>query len=312
MEKVVRENKSSVSVFLVVGLSESEEPQLLLFLMFLCIYLTTVIGNIMILSLISLDQRLHTPMYFFLANLSIIDIILSSITVPKLLSILLTAQKTILYSECVTQLLFFQLFVVAECYLLAAMAYDRYVAICFPLTYTLIMSRVVRIRLVIACWACGLGNTLVQAFSISHLDFCGPNTVDHFFCDVTPLLKLSCSGKKFAEAIFFIVVLITGMGPLTFILASYARIIAEITKISSSRGRFKTFSTCASHFTVVALYYVSGLFSYIWPLSTYAMDKDVKVVAVLYTIMTPMLNPIIYSLRNREVVQALRKALGIK
>ncbi|XP_063794534.1 olfactory receptor 5A2-like [Pseudophryne corroboree] len=305
-------NKSSVSVFLIVGLSESEEPQPLLFLMFLCIYLTTAIGNIMILSLISLDRRLHTPMYFFLANLSIIDIIVSSITVPKLLSILLTAQKSILYSECITQLILFQLFAVTECYVLAAMAYDRYVAICFPLNYTLIMSRVVRIRLVIACWAYGLVNSLVQAFSISSLDFCGPNTVDHFFCDVTPLLKLSCSATPFAEAMFFIVVLITGMVPLILILVSYGRIIAEITKISSSRGRFKTFSTCASHFTVVALYYISGLFSYIWPLATYAMDKDVKVVAVLYTILTPMLNPIIYSLRNREVVQALKKALRIK
>ncbi|XP_075042433.1 olfactory receptor 5AR1-like [Mixophyes fleayi] len=312
MAKVDQENKSSVSMFLVVGLSESTEPQLLLFLVFLCIYLITVLGNTVILTVISSDQRLHTPMYFFLANLSIIDVILSSITVPRLLFILLTAQKSILFSECVTQLLFFQFFVVIECYLLAVMAYDRYVAICFPLNYTLIMSRAVRFKMVTGCWACGLGNSVIQAFSISHLDFCGPNIVDHFFCDVTPLFKLSCSDTRVEEAVFLVVVISVGMVPLTFILVTYNRIISAVIKISTSQGRFTTFSTCTSHFTVVALYYGSGIFSYIWPSSTYAMDKDVKVVAVLYSIITPMLNPIIYSLRNREVKQALRKILGSK
>ncbi|XP_053329106.1 olfactory receptor 5A2-like [Spea bombifrons] len=312
MWRFQQENRSSVSVFQVVGLSDAPEPQILLFLMFLCIYLITVVGNIVILTLISSDRRLHTPMYFFLANLSIIDIIFSSVTVPKLLSILLTAQKSMSFSGCVTQLSFFQFFVVTECYLLAVMAYDRYVAVCFPLNYTLIMSRTVRCGLVITCWACGFVNSVVQAVSISHLDFCGPNRVDHFFCDVTPLFKLSCSDTLVGETLFLLVVALAGMGPLIFILLTYVRIIAAVTRISSSRGRFKTFSTCASHFTVVALYYGSGIFSYIWPSSTYAMDKDVKVVAVLYTIMTPMLNPIIYSLRNREVKDALKKAVEVK
>ncbi|XP_077137598.1 olfactory receptor 1f45-like [Ranitomeya variabilis] len=306
------ENQSSVSIFLVVGLCDTEEPQFIIFLVFLGIYLITIIGNIVILSVISFDKRLHTPMYFFLANLSIIDIIFSSITVPKLLFILVTGQKATSFSGCVTQLSFFQFFVVAECYLLAIMAYDRYVAICFPLNYTLIMSQEVRIRSVIACWACGLVNSLVQAISISRLNFCGPNKVDHFFCDVTPLFKLSCSDTRLGEALFLIVVVVAGMGPLTFILVTYGRIISAVTKISTARGRSKTFSTCASHFTVVALYYGSGIFSYIWPSSTYAMNKDVKVVAVLYTIMTPMLNPIIYSLRNRDVKWALKKVLGAK
>ncbi|XP_056397031.1 olfactory receptor 5A2-like [Hyla sarda] len=305
-------NQSSVSIFLVVGLCDAKDPQVLLFLVFLGIYLITVVGNIVILSVITSSQRLHTPMYFFLANLSIIDIIFSSVTVPNLLFILVTGQKAVSFSGCVTQLSFFQFFVVAECYLLAVMAYDRYVAICFPLNYTLIVSREVRFRMVLSCWACGLVNSVVQAISISCLDFCGPNKVDHFFCDVTPLFKLSCSDTKLGEAIFLFVVAVAGMGPLTFILVTYGRIIAAVTKISTSRGRQKTFSTCASHFTVVALYYGSGIFSYIWPSSTYAMDKDVKVVAVLYTIMTPMLNPIIYSLRNREVKRALKKMLGSK
>ncbi|XP_069799062.1 olfactory receptor 5A2-like [Dendropsophus ebraccatus] len=305
-------NQSSVSVFLVVGLSDAEEPQVLLFLIFLGIYLITVVGNIVIFSVITFDHRLHTPMYFFLANLSIIDIIFSSITVPKLLFILVTARKAVTFSDCVTQLSLFQFFVVAECYLLAVMSYDRYVAICFPLNYTLIMSREVRFKMVVFCWVCGLVNSVAQAISVSCLDFCGPNKVDHFFCDVTPLFKLSCSDIRLSEAIFLLVVVLAGMGPLTFILVTYGRIIAAVTKISTSKGRRKTFSTCASHFTVVGLYYGSGIFSYIWPSSTYAMSKDVKVVAVLYTIMTPMLNPIIYSLRNREVKRAMKKILGSK
>ncbi|XP_056396138.1 olfactory receptor 5F1-like [Hyla sarda] len=304
-------NQSSVSFFLIVGLSETSDPQVLLFLVFLSIYLITVVGNLIILSVISSDRRLHTPMYFFLANLAAVDIFLSSVTVPKLLYILITAQKSISYAGCVAQLYFFQLFMVVECYILTVMAYDRYVAICFPLNYTLIVSRTVRIRIVLACWASGVLNSVVQVVSICHLDFCSPNKVDHFFCDVTPLFKLSCSDTKVGEGLFMIVVVIAGMGPLIFILVTYGRIIAAVTKIRSGKGRRKTFSTCASHFLVVALYYGSGIFSYIWPSSTYAMDKDVKVVAVLYTIMTPMLNPIIYSLRNREVKQAMWKAMGI-
>ncbi|KAM8934370.1 olfactory receptor 5V1-like [Pelodytes ibericus] len=312
MASLHQENRSSVSVFLVVGLSDALEPQPLLFLLFLCIYLITVVGNIVILMLISSSRRLHSPMYFFLANLSVIDIIFSSVTVPKLLFILLTAWKSISFSGCLTQLSFFQFLMVVECYLLAVMAYDRYVAICFPLNYTLIMSRVVQIGLVATCWVSGIVNSVVEVVSVSGLDFCGPNMVDHFFCDVTPLFKLSCSSTQAAESLFMMVVIFAGMGPLIFILATYVRIISAITRIGSSRGRLKTFSTCASHFTVVALYYGSGIFSYIWPSTTYAMDKDVKVVAVLYTIMTPMLNPIIYSLRNREVKEALRKALALK
>nr|DBA21258.1 TPA: hypothetical protein GDO54_017930 [Pyxicephalus adspersus] len=270
MEKNDQLNHTFVSDFMVVGLSEDKDPQPLLFLVFLCIYLITVTGNILILSVISSSQRLHTPMYFFLANLSIIDIIFSSVTVPKLLFILATAQKSTSFFNCVTQLSLFQFFVVAECYLLAVMAYDRYVAICFPLNYMLIISKEVCIRM------------------------------------------LSCSDTRLGEAVFLLVVVVAGMGPLTFILVTYGRIIAAVSKISTSKGRFKTFSTCASHFTVVALYYGSGIFSYIWPSSTYAMDKDVKVLAVLYTIMTPMLNPIIYSLRNQEVKRALKKALESK
>ncbi|KAM5145483.1 olfactory receptor 5V1-like [Mantella aurantiaca] len=309
MESSRWDNQTSVSIFLVVGLSETMDPQIHLFLLFLHIYLITVVGNIVILSVICSQKQLHTPMYFLLANLAIVDILLSSATVPKLLFILITAQRAISYTECIAQLYFFQFFMVVECYTLAVMAYDRYIAICFPLNYTLIMNSAVRFRMVLACWVSGFVNSAVQAISISHLNFCRSNKVDHFFCDVTPLFKLSCSNTQVGEALFMIVVVVAGFGPLIFILLTYCRIISAITMISTSRGRFKTFSTCASHFTVVALYYGSGIFSYIWPSTTYAINKDVKVVAVLYTIMTPMLNPIIYSLRNREVKQALKNAL---
>lgn len=306
------ENQSSVSIFQVVGLSQSLDPQIHLFLVFLGIYLITVVGNIVILLVISSEKRLHTPMFFLLVNLAVVDILLSSATVPKLLAILITAQRSISYTECITQLYFFQFFMVVECYTLAVMAYDRYVAICFPLNYTLIMNSAVRFRMVFACWVSGFINSIVQAISISHLKFCSSNKVDHFFCDVTPLFKLSCSNTQVGEALFMIVVVVAGFGPLIFILLTYGRIITAITKISTSRGRFKTFSTCASHFTVVVLYYGSGIFSYIWPTTPYAVHNDLKVVAVLYTIMTPMLNPIIYSLRNREVKQALKNALKIQ
>ncbi|XP_078518743.1 olfactory receptor 1f45-like [Lissotriton helveticus] len=304
------QNQSIVTEFLIVGLSDGQDSNYSLFIVFLVVYLITALGNLTIITLIVTDHRLHSPMYFFLANLAVIDIIFSSVTVPKLLDNLIDSKKPISFAGCITQLYFFQYFVVAECYLLAVMAYDRYVAICFPLNYTITMNRNVRIRLVVTCWICGFVNSLMQAVSVSELTFCRSNIVNHFFCDVTPLFKISCSDTRLAEAIFLMVVVLAGMFPLTFIVVSYIRIIFAITKVSSSKGRRKTFSTCGSHFIVVALYYGSGIFSYIWPSSTIAMSKDVKVVAVLYTIFTPMLNPIIYSLRNREVKAAMRRLLS--
>ncbi|XP_030047878.1 olfactory receptor 5V1-like [Microcaecilia unicolor] len=303
------ENHSSVTEFIIVGLSAVQEPQILLFFIFLIIYLITLIGNLLILTLILKDSRLRSPMYFFLANLSMVDLVFSSSTVPNLLANLVGMKKTISFYGCIIQLCFFQYFVVAECYLLAVMAYDRYVAICHPLTYTIRMSRKVRIYLAASCWVSGFINSMVQVISVTSLDFCGPNVVDYFFCDVTPLFKLACSNVAASETIYMVVVAVAGMGPLTFILVTYVCIITAILKMRSTAGRRRTFSTCGSHFIVVGLYYGSGIFSYIWPTSTYAMDKDVKVVAVLYTIITPMLNPIIYSLRNREVKAALKKVI---
>ncbi|XP_069502615.1 olfactory receptor 1M1-like [Ambystoma mexicanum] len=305
-------NQSIVTKFIIVGLSEGRDPNYILFVVFLVIYLITVLGNLIIITLITIDTRLHSPMYFFLANLAFIDVVLSSVTLPKLLDILCTLRKSISFAGCITQLYFFQYFVVVECYLLAVMAYDRFVAICYPLNYTITMNSEVRIRLVVVCWACGFVNSLVQVVSVSELEFCGPNIVDHFFCDVTPLFKLSCSDTRLAEAIFLMVVVAVGMFPLTFIVATYVRIILAILKVPSAKGRQKTFSTCASHFIVVALYYGSGNISYTWPSSTLTMKKDVKLVAVLYSIFTPMLNPIIYSLRNKEVKAAIRRHLNQK
>ncbi|XP_029442381.1 olfactory receptor 5F1-like [Rhinatrema bivittatum] len=312
MELRNHKNHSYVTEFLVVGLSSVQEPHIFLFLIFLAIYLITLMGNLLIFTLITSDSRLHSPMYFFLANLSLVDIIFSSATVPSLLTNVLGTKKTISFLGCFTQLYFFQYFMVVECYLLAVMAYDRYMAICHPLTYPIRMRRIVRIYLAAGCWISGLISSIVQVVSVSSLDFCGPNVVDHFFCDVTPLFKLSCSDTAISEGLFMLVVIFAGMGPLLFILTTYILIITAILKMRSTEGRHRTFSTCASHFIVVGLYYGSGIFSYIWPTTPYAVNKDMKVVAVLYTIVTPMLNPIIYSLRNREVKMALKKIISRK
>nr|XP_033817900.1 olfactory receptor 10A2-like [Geotrypetes seraphini] len=190
------------------------------------------------------------------------------------------------------------------------MAYDRYVAICYPLNYTLIMDRKTRAKLLVGCWFAGLVNLIVEASSISTLDFCGPNKIDHFFCDFTPLLKLSCSDISIHEIIFVVVVVFCGMIPFLLIVASYGCIVDAILKIRSADGRRKSFSTCTSHLLVVTLFYLSGIYSYMRPYSKNTVDEEVKVVAVIYTVLTPMMNPLIYSLRNKEVKGALRRMIA--
>ncbi|XP_029471124.1 olfactory receptor 1019-like [Rhinatrema bivittatum] len=305
-------NHSTVTEFLIIGLASAQEPHIFLFLVFLIIYFITLMGNLLILILITSDSRLHSPMYFFLANLSFIDLTCASITVPKMLENFLSDKKSISFLSCIMQLCCFQFFIVVECYLLAAMAYDRYVAICYPLNYALIMDRKTRVKLVAGCWFAGLVNLTVEAISVSTLNFCGPNKIDHFFCDFTPLLKLSCSDISIHEIIFVVVVIFCGMIPFLLISASYGCIVAAILKIRSAEGRRKTFSTCASHLLVVTLFYLSGIYSYIRPYSKNIVDEEVKVVAVIYTILTPMMNPLIYSLRNKEVKGALRKLIARK
>ncbi|XP_029471134.1 olfactory receptor 5V1-like [Rhinatrema bivittatum] len=299
-------NHSGVTEFLILGLSRVQEPQIFLFLIFLIVYLITLTGNLLIFTLINSDSRLHSPMYFFLANLSIVDLACVSVTVPKLLDNFLSYKKSISFLGCITQMYCFQFFIVVECYLLAAMAYDRYVAICYPLNYTLIMNRKVRVQLIAGCWLVGFINSVTEAVCVSTLDFCGPNIVDHFFCDIPPLYKLSCSSVSAQEIVFLVVVFFCGILPFLLVVISYVCIVSAVLKIRTSEGRRRTFSTCASHLIVVTLYYVSGTYCYMHPYSMYALSEEVKVIAVIYSVINPMLNPIIYSLRNKEVKGALK------
>nr|XP_033798008.1 olfactory receptor 1019-like [Geotrypetes seraphini] len=305
-------NCSIVTEFIIVGLTNTQEQYIFLFLAFLIIYLITLIGNFLIFTLITNDSRLHNPMYFFLANLSFVDLSCASITIPNMLDNFLSDRKSISFLGCITQLCCFQFFVVVECYLLAAMAYDRYVAICYPLSYALMMDRKTCAKLMFGCWVSGLVNLTVEAVSISTLDFCGPNKIDHFFCDFAPLLKLSCSDTTMNQIIFVVVVVLCGMIPFLLIAASYGFIINAILKIRSTEGRHKTFSTCSSHLLVVTLFYFSGTYSCIRPYYENTEDKEVKVTAMIYTTLTPMLNPLIYSLRNKEVAGALKKLITQK
>nr|XP_033798140.1 olfactory receptor 1019-like [Geotrypetes seraphini] len=302
-------NCSIVTEFIIVGLTNTQEQYIFLFLAFLIIYLITLIGNFLILTLITNDSRLHNPMYFFLSILSFLDLSCASVTIPKMLDNFLSDRKSISFLGCITQLCCFQFFGVVECYLLAAMAYDRYVAICYPLSYALMMDRKTCAKLMIGCWFCGLVNITVDVISISTLDFCGPNKIDHFFCDFAPLLKLSCSDTTINQIIFFVVVVLCGVLPFLLIAASYGFIINAILKIRSTEGRHKTFSTCSSHLLVVTLFYFSGTYSCIRPYYENTEDKEVKVIAVIYTTLTPMLNPLIYSLRNKEIARALKKLI---
>ncbi|XP_029471203.1 olfactory receptor 5V1-like [Rhinatrema bivittatum] len=301
-----RGNHSGVTEFFILGLSSVQEPQIFLFLIFLIIYLITLMGNLLIFTLINSDSRLHSPMYFFLANLSTIDLFCVSVTVPKMLENFLSHRKSISFLGCITQMYCFQFFIVVECYLLAAMAYDRYVAICYPLNYTLIMNRKVCVQLVASCWLMGFINSVTEAVCVSTLDFCGPNIVDHFFCDIPPLYKLSCSSVSAQEIVFLVVAFVCGVIPFMLVVSSYVFIVFAVLKIRTSEGRRRTFSTCSSHLIVVTLFHFSGTYCYMRPYSMYILSEEVKVIAVIYSVIIPMLNPIIYSLRNKEVKGALK------
>nr|XP_033817844.1 olfactory receptor 5V1-like [Geotrypetes seraphini] len=304
-------NCSTVTEFIILGLSDAEELMHWLFVVFLFVYLTTVLGNAVIITVILSESSLHTPMYFFLGNLSFLDVGSSSVILPKMLSSLFSGQKTISFVGCFVQMFFFELLAGTECFLLAVMAYDRYVAICKPLNYSLIMSQKACLALLVSSWFASFLNSTVHTVAASVLTFCGPNGINHFFCDVPPLYKLSCSDTSRNEKLLLTAGVFVGMGPCLFITLTYAIIISTILKISSTERRVKAFSTCASHLTVVVLFYGTATFSYIRSLPGFSFDKG-KIIPILYSSITPMLNPLIYSLRNREVKGALRKALWRK
>ncbi|XP_065270990.1 olfactory receptor 5AP2-like [Emys orbicularis] len=300
-------NQTSNTEFVLLGFGNLPELQLLLFLLFLVIYIATVAGNILIMVLIVADQHLHTPMYLFLGNLSCLETCYTCTILPRMLASLLTGDRTISFSGCVTQYYFFGSLLGTECLLLSVMSYDRYLAICNPLHYAASMSSRACIQLAGSCWIGGFLCCGITTLSISHLSFCGPNGIDHFFCDLIPLVKLSCNDPHLMETLAFTLSLIFLLVPFLLTLMSYVCIINTILRIPSTTGRQKTFSTCSSHLIVVSIYYGTLLVVYMFPTTNILSDFK-KVLSVVYTVLTPLVNPLIYSLRNKVVQEALRKA----
>ncbi|XP_051820878.1 olfactory receptor 5B2-like [Antechinus flavipes] len=302
------ENRSEVSEFILLGLTEIPELQVPLFIMFTFIYLITLVGNLGMVALISWDSLLHTPMYFFLSNLSLVDFGYSSAVTPKVMSGLLTGDKVISYSGCAAQLFFFGVFATTESFLLASMAYDRHAAVCKPLHYTITMTSTVCAFLISGIYISSFLASSIATGAVFSLSFCGSNIVHHFFCDVPPLLILSCTDTHITELICYILGSFTVFFPFLVIFTSYLLIFITILKIHSAEGRQKAFSTCTSHLTAVSIFYGTIIFMYFQPSSNHSMDSD-KIASVVYTMVIPMLNPLVYSLRNKDVKNAFRKAL---
>ncbi|XP_048216755.1 olfactory receptor 1S1-like [Perognathus longimembris pacificus] len=304
----MHQGNRTISEFILLGLSSQAEKQELLFVLFLGMYLVTVVGNGLIILAIGLDSNLHTPMYLFLANLSFADVSSISTSVPKMLMNIQTKSQSISYNSCVTQMYFSIVFVVIDNFLLGVMAYDRFVAICNPLHYTIVMHPRLCIWLTLIPWLLSNIVALTHTLLFIQLIFCDRNSLPHFFCDLAPLLKLSCSDQTVNELVMFIVGLSVIAFPFALILFSYTCIIRAILRISSKEGKWKAFSTCGSHLTVVLLFYGTIVGVYFFPSSTHPENTD-KIGAVLFTVVTPMMNPFIYSLRNKDIKDALRKLI---
>ncbi|XP_030044260.1 olfactory receptor 1019-like [Microcaecilia unicolor] len=300
------ENTTTVTEFIILGFPEFPELQIPLFLLFLLIYLIVLMGNLTIITVTCLDPCLHTPMYFFLSNLSFLDISCTSVTVPKLLDIFLRKGQRISIKGCLVQMYFFMALTSVECVLLTAMAYDRYVAICHPLHYAVIINERVSELMATGSWAIGFLVPLTHTVLMSHFSYCGSNEINHFFCDLSALVKLSCSKTNFIDSMTSVIGAFVAFPCFLTMLISYVYIISAILKIRSSEGRHKAFSTCSSHLTVVILYYGTLMSLYMRPKSMQSMDEN-KHFALLYNVLIPILNPVIYSLKNREVKAALRK-----
>ncbi|XP_069920434.1 olfactory receptor 8H1-like [Oryctolagus cuniculus] len=299
-----RRNNTNVPDFILMGLTDAEEIQLLLFVLFLLIYLVTVLGNVGMILIIRLDLQLHTPMYFFLTHLSFLDLSYSNVITPKTLENLLTSNTYISFMGCFAQMYFFILLAATECFLLSSMAYDRYVAICNPLHYPLIMSPRLCHALVTGSYMIGFIDSSFSVLCISRLHYCDSNVIRHFFCDTFPILALSCTDTYDTELTVFIFAGSTLMLSLITIAVSYVSILSTILKIKSTSGKQKAFSTCASHLLGVTIFYGTMIFTYLKPSKSYSLGKD-QVASVFYTVVIPMLNPLIYSLRNKEVKNAL-------
>ncbi|NWH43919.1 OR6B1 protein, partial [Fregata magnificens] len=302
------ENDIHIHEFILLGFPTIIELQALLFVIFLIVYLLTVLENIVIITLIRKNHQLHKPMYFFLGHLSFLEAWYISVTVPKLLVNFLVKNKSISFTGCMAQLYFFIALVCTECVFLAVMAYDRYVATCNPLRYPVIMNYRVCMQLAMGSWMVSFLTSVLKIFFISQLSFCGPNVINHFYCDISPLLTLSCTEWLVAEMVDFAFALLILLIPLSVIIISYVCIISTILCIPMAQNRKKTFSTCVSHLSVVIIFFSATLFMYARPRSIHSLDLN-KLVSIIYTVVTPMLNPFVYCLRNQKVKHTLWKVL---
>uniref|UniRef100_H0VPF7 Olfactory receptor n=2 Tax=Cavia porcellus TaxID=10141 RepID=H0VPF7_CAVPO len=299
-------NMTEVTVFILTGFTDDRDLQGFLFFLFLAIYLFTLIGNLGLVVLVIGDIRLHKPMYYFLSVLSFLDACYSTVVTPKMLLSFLTKEETISFLGCATQMLLFVTFGTTECFLLAAMAYDRYIAIYKPLLYSATMSPRVYVPLIIASYIGGILHATVHTVATFSLSFCGSNEIRHVFCDIPPLLAISCSDTRTNQLLLFYLVGAIEVVTLLIVLISYGFILLAILRMHSATGRRKVFSTCGSHLTGVSIYHGTILFMYVRPNPSHGLEHDM-VVSLFYTIVIPMLNPIIYSLRNTDVKQAMRK-----
>ncbi|NXY79834.1 OR6B1 protein, partial [Glareola pratincola] len=301
-------NSTQVHMFLLLGFPALADLRVLFSIVFLLTYSLTILENVVIIALIKTNCELYKPMYFFLGHLSFIEVWYTSVTIPKLLANFMAEDRSISFVGCMTQLFFFSSFMCTECVLLSAMAYDRYVAICQPLRYPVMMTYQICIYLVAVSWFSGFGVSLIKISFISQLKFCGPRVINHFFCDISPVLNLACTDMSLAEMVDFVLALFILLVPLFITIVSYVLIITTILHVPNTQSKKKAFSTCSSHLTVVAIFFSATLFMYARPKKIDPFDLN-KLVSAVYTIVTPILNPFIYCLRNQEVKRAFKKAL---
>ncbi|XP_063158315.1 olfactory receptor 13G1-like [Candoia aspera] len=302
-------NKTAIKEFILVGLSTTTEMQTLLFWVFMFIYATAITANFFLILTICTFRKLHTPMYFLIVNLSLVNVFSISVTTPKLLHNLLTGRKTISFYGCIAQVYLFIWALGTELLLLSFMAFDRYAAICHPLQYTMIMRKEVCFGIASIVWIIGMINSGIHAGLMLKLFFCNSNLINHFFCDIPPLLQLSCSDTSPNETMTFISDVIFGICSCGLTFTSYYFILKAIFRIRSTEGKKKAFSTCSSHFIVVSIFFSSVIYTYIRPSSFYSLDQD-KLVSLLYSVVTPVVNPVIYSLRNKDFMEGLRALTG--
>uniref|UniRef100_A0A8C6MXD7 Olfactory receptor family 10 subfamily AK member 14 n=1 Tax=Mus spicilegus TaxID=10103 RepID=A0A8C6MXD7_MUSSI len=305
-----RQNQSWVSEFILIGFSSDPMTNSILFIVFLLIYLNSVLGNGLIIMLVCLDTQLHTPMYFFLCTLSLLDISYVTTTMPQMLVHLLAHSQTISFAGCWLQMYMFSALGIAESILFVVMAYDRYVAICYPLRYTVILSWGLCIRLAAGTWICGSFSSLLHTFFTMSLPYCGPNRVDHYFCEGPSVRSLACMDTHIIEMVDLVLSVFVVVTPISLIVASYIHITKAILKIKSTQARCKAFSTCASHLTVVTFFYIPAIYIYIRPNSSYSPERD-KQISLFYNVFTALLNPVVYSLRNKDIKRAFLKVMGL-